>query len=259
MPKNDAISTPKSSNGGKNNDIIDFYQHKDIKKHLTQYHNPHFNDHQINIPFRLGIIGSSSAGKTQLLLNLISKCDDTFGHIIVVYKASEPLYQFLADKIGSKAITFYTRLGELPQPNELDKKFKGKQILLIFDDQVNEKNQEIIKEYSIRGRKICAGVSICYLSQSFFKIPKIVRQQFSYLMLLKLSSKRDLNLILSDFSLGVDRDELALLYKESTAERFNFLKVDVDQPNDNKKFSHNWTGFFHLDDDDDSDGEVETK
>ena len=230
------------------NEIIDFYQHKDIKKHLTKYHNPHFDDHQINVPFRLGIIGSSSAGKTQLLLNLIAKCSDTFAQILVVYKTSEPLYQFLADKIGSKVITFYTRLGELPQPNELDKTFKGKQILLVFDDQINEKDQEIIKEYSIRGRKICAGVSICYLSQSFFKIPKIVRQQFSYLMLLKLSSKRDLNLILSDFSLGVDRDELALLYKESTAQRFHFLKVSIDEPNDNKKFSHNWTDFFQLSD-----------
>ena len=105
-------------------------------------------------------------------------------------------------------------------------------------------------KYSIRDRKICAGVSICYLSQSFFKIPKIVRQQFSYLMLLKLSSKRDLNLILSDFSLGVDRDELALVYKESTAQRFHFLKVSIDEPNDNKKFSHNWTDFFQLSDED---------
>ena len=67
------------------NEIIDFYQHKDIKKHLTKYHNPHFDDHQINVPFRLGIIGSSSAGKTQLLLNLIAKCSDTFAQILVVY------------------------------------------------------------------------------------------------------------------------------------------------------------------------------
>ena len=256
MPKKlttDTIGTPKpSSKSSKNNEIYDFYQHKDIQKHLTKYHNPHFKEHQINIPFRMGLIGSSSSGKTQLLLNIISKMNNTFGHIIVVYKTTEPLYEFLADKIGAKKITFYTKLHELPQPNDLDKKYKEKQVLLIFDDQINEpeKAQEIIKEYHIRGRKICAGVSMCYLSQSFFKIPKIIRQQFNYLVLLKLSSKRDLNLVLSDFSLGVDRDEIALLYKEATAKKFDFLKIDIDNPNDNRKFSHNFTGFFHLDDDD---------
>ena len=62
-------------------------------------------------------------------------------------------------------------------------------------------------ELFIRGRKIGKGLSLIYLSQSFFKIPKIIRQQFNYLFLLKLSSGRDLNLILSDFSLGVDRNK----------------------------------------------------
>ena len=43
--------------------------------------------------------------------------------------------------------------------------------------------------------------------------------------MLKLSSDRDLNLILSDFGLGVDKAVLLKIYKDATREKFNFLKV----------------------------------
>ena len=237
---------PKKKQGNNNNDIVDFYNHKEVQKLLTPYHNPNFEYHQIKVPFRAGIIGSSSAGKTQLLLNLISKFNDTFGHIHIVYKASEPLYEFLAKSIGDKNITFYTKLADLPLPSDFP--HKDKQQLVVFDDQVNEKNQEMIKELYIRGRKIGKGLSLIYLSQSFFKIPKIIRQQFNYLFLLKLSSARDLNLILSDFSLGVDKTKLVSIYKQATKDRFNFLKIDLDCADENKKFSHNWTQFFKIED-----------
>ena len=229
--------------------MINFYENADVKKLLTAYHNPHFNDTQMNIPCRVGVIGSSSSGKTQWLLNFIARSNDTFGHIVVVYKAAEPLYEFLEKKIGAKRITFHKKLSELPQPNDLD--HKDKQVLLILDDQVNEKNQEIVKEYFIRGRKCCKGVSIIYISQSFFKIPKIIRSQFNYLILLKLSSARDLQLVVSDFSLGLEKQEVALMYKDATKQRFDFFKVDIDQQIDNKKFSKNFTSFYRVNDQED--------
>ena len=226
------------------NGMINFYQHKDIQKLLTSYHNPCFDQTQISIPFRMGVIASSGGGKTQFLLNMISKMNDTFGHVYVIYKTSEPLYEFLEKKIGAKYITFYKKLSDLPQPNDIE--HKDKQILLVFDDQINEKNQQVIKEYMIRGRKIAKGVSICYLAQSFFRIPIIVRQNFNYLILLKLSSARDLNLIMSDFSLGLDRNQLSLIYKDATKEKFSFLKIDTDNSNDDQKFSKNWVQFYNV-------------
>jgi hypothetical protein len=194
------MPSAKNNKTTNNNEMTNFYEHKDIQKLLPKYHNPHFDQTQISIPARIGVIASSGGGKTQWLLNFIAKTNDTWGHIHIVYKTSEPLYEFLSEKLKGKNITFYTKLSDLPQPNDIGN--KDKQQLIVFDDQVNEKNQEIIKEYCIRGRKIGKGITVCYLSQSFFKIPKIVRLQFSHLILLKLSSNRDLNLILSDYSLG---------------------------------------------------------
>jgi len=234
--------------------MTNFYENKDVQKLLTKYHNPCFDDHHVKVPFRMGIVAASGAGKTQFLLNLIAKMHDTFGFIHVVYKASEPLYEFLEKKIGDKFIKFYTKLSDLPSPNDIE--HKDVQQLLVLDDQVNEsdKLQQGVKEWFIRGRKCGKGVSICYLTQSYFRVPKIIRQQFSYLIILKLSSDRDLKLILGDFALGLDQSKLMQVYKDATSEKFNFLKVDLDEPNNNRKFSHNWTGFYHLDDgDSDSD------
>ena len=39
---------PKQTNNT-NNEMINFYSHKDIQKHLTQYHNPHYEQTQISI------------------------------------------------------------------------------------------------------------------------------------------------------------------------------------------------------------------
>jgi ABC-type dipeptide/oligopeptide/nickel transport system ATPase subunit len=54
----------------------------------------------------MGIVSASGGGKTVFVLNLINQMQDTFGKIYVVYKASEPLYEFLAKSIGDKNITF---------------------------------------------------------------------------------------------------------------------------------------------------------
>ena len=234
-----------------NNDgMINFYEHKDVKKLVPKYKNPHFNQTQMNIPSRIGIIAPSGTGKTQWLLNYIHKNQDTFGHIIVVYKSSEPLYDFLRDKIGSKNITFYTKLTELPSC--VDLQMGNKQVLLCFDDQVAEKNQTKIEEYFIRGRKIGGGITMCYLSQSFFAIPTLIRRQFNYVIILKLSGRRDLNLILSNYSLGIEVDKIMKMYKDATKEKFNFLKIDIENRDDNKKFSHNFTGFYKIEDGDEN-------
>ena len=236
-----------------NNEMINFYDMEEVKKLTTKYYNPCFKDHHLQIPFRLAMCGGSGTGKTSVLMNLIAKCYDTFGHIFVVCKAREPLYDFLEKKVGAKQVTILTKLTELPPIKDFP--YKDKQILLVFDDMVNEKNQQTIQEFFIRGRKVGCGISICYLSQSFFKIPKLVRLQCNYLILLRLPSLRDLHLILMDYGLGIERNELENIFKDATKKKFNFLKIDLDNPNNNEKFSKNWNDFYKVGNDDYDDEE----
>jgi hypothetical protein len=241
----------KGLKGNSDNSMINFYEHKDVKKLATKYHNPHFKDTQIDIPARIGVIAPSGTGKTQWLLNYISKSFDTFGHIVVVYKSSEPLYEFLRDKIGSKNITFYTKLTDLPAPNNLD--MGNKQVLLVFDDQVATRDQSKIEEYFLRGRKVAGGITMCYLSQNFHGIPVLIRRQFNYVIILKLSGAKDMKQIIANYSLGLDPDEIVKLYKDATRDKFNFLKISVDERDENKMYSHNFTDFYNVKNDSDDD------
>ena len=46
------------------NEMINFYEHKDVKKLMPEYKNPHFEETQMNTPARIGVIASSGTGKT---------------------------------------------------------------------------------------------------------------------------------------------------------------------------------------------------
>lgn len=69
-------------------------------------YNPGFNETQMSIPFRCGLIGASGSGKTNYLMNYIKLSSGTFGEIHICYKASEPLYELLDKKLQSKNIFF---------------------------------------------------------------------------------------------------------------------------------------------------------
>ncbi len=219
----------------KDNEMINFYEKKLVKEKNITYHNPAFEISQIKHPAMIAVVGSTGAGKTQWLLNFIYKMPDTFSKIIIVHKVDEPLYKVLEEKL-KKQIVFYKKLAELPNPDMLVKDDPTGQILLVFDDQVTEKNMSKIEEFYIRGRKSGGGITSVFLTQSYFGIPKLIRLQLHYLILLKLSGKRDLQLILSEYNLGVDKAELENIYKDATKQKFNFLKIDVATSEDNKSF-----------------------
>jgi hypothetical protein len=84
---------------------------------------------------------------------------------------------------------------------------------------------------------------MCYLSQSFYKIPKVIRTNCNYFVILKLSGKRDLNLILSEFELGVTKDDLIRMYEYATKDKFNMLLIDVEAPKE-FRFRRNFLDFL---------------
>jgi len=242
MPVKKNSSSTISIDHETNDNLINFYEQKAVKKYASKNYNPHFAETQISIPSRIGFIGSTGSGKTSALLNYIYRSQDTFIHIYVVYKEEEPLYLYLGDKLKDN-ITFYKGLDKLPNADDLPFTHDG-QVLLIFDDQVAEKDQSKISDYFLRGRKIGNGITIMYLSQSFYAIPKFLRQQMNYLIIVKIGSVRDLRSILKDYSLGVDIDKLVSLYKTATQTFPSFFKIALGAPPD-KTFSKNFTTFLN--------------
>ena len=110
---------------------------------------------------------------------------DTFTKIIVVHKVSEPLYEYLGKQLKDD-IVFYKKLSELPSPDDLVKEDPLGQYLLVFDDQITAKDMTAIAEYYVRGRKSGGGITSVFLSQSYYGVPKLIRLQLHYLILLKI-------------------------------------------------------------------------
>jgi hypothetical protein len=195
--------------------------------------NPNKDLHGFNIPFRLCCVAPSGSGKSNWITNLISLFSQgkgTFANVIIICKdKEEPLYKFLASK--SEQIQVREGLQNLPNLDTFDKEVAS---LVIIDDCQNDRDQERVKNLFIRGRK--RGISTAYLAQNYYVIPKVIRANCTYLVMLKLSGDRELNMILKENGLGVDKQQLLNLYKYATDTKFSPLIVDIESTDDNKKF-----------------------
>jgi len=209
--------------------IRNFYEK--IPKHfLDKVSNPNFNLHKLKIPMRTCIVAPSGSGKTNFLVNLIeifSRGEGTFQSIsIITRNKDEPLYRWL--QTLSDAIVVKEGLSNTPSLDKFDKEYNN---LVVWDDLVLSKSLEKVEEYYIRARKL--NVSVIFISQSYFRIPKIIRNNCSYMVLLKLSGQREINVILSEFGLGVSKDELIKIYEYATAQKMSPLVIDLEaQPLD---------------------------
>jgi len=207
------------------NKIINFYE-RIPKDMLDNAENPNKHLHNLSLPFRMVIVAPSGSGKTNFLVNLIYlfSCGEkgTFEDITIITKnKDEPLYNFLVKKCPSIAIK--EGIEHLPQLDKFDKKVNH---LVCFDDLQLMKNQEGIMNYYIRARK--KNCSVIYLAQNYYQVPKVVRCNCSYLVILKLSGARDARMILSELGLGLNREELQQIYEYATQEKFSPLVVDME-------------------------------
>jgi len=209
-----------------NEGIVNMYE-RIPKEYLDKVENPNFHLHRLKIPMRMCVVAPSGSGKTNFLVNLIAKfsCGDkgTFQTITIITRnADEPLYKWIQNKCDQ--IIIKEGLSNTPQLDKFDKDFNH---LVVWDDLVLNKDLSMVEQYYIRARKL--NVSVIFISQSFFKIPKIIRNNCSYMVLLKLSGNREVNLILSEFGLGITKEQLLALYKFATAEKFSPLIIDMEE------------------------------
>lgn len=213
--------------------IKNYYTDLD-EKFMKQHSNPKYSEHLLKVPFRMLIIGGSGSGKTNVVRSIIDKTEGTFSNIIIVTKMKdEPLYNSLEESMKDQSISFTITEGikSVPLLDSLAE-IKG-QILIIFDDLVLEKNQSEIEQYFIRGRKIAGGISVCYLSQDYYLITKLIRSNANYILLKKLASVKDLKLILSEYNIG-ELSEVVKLYEKATEKFENFLLIDISAPDSSK-------------------------
>ena len=123
---------------------------------------------------------------------------------------------------------------------------KKRKLLIIFDDMIadminNKKLNPIVTELFTRGRKL--NISIVFITQSYFKVPKDVRSNSTHFFIMKIPNKRELQQIALNHSSDIDFKDFINIYKRSTKEPYSFLVTDKTLPSDNPlRFRKNLLG-----------------
>ena len=89
----------------------------------------------------------------------------------------------------------------------------------------DKKAQQINKELFIRCRKL--NISLCFLTQSYFSVPKDVKLNCTHYILFKLNNKRELQNIAINYSADIDYKDFIRIYRVCTMKPFNFLTFDI--------------------------------
>lgn len=224
--------------------IVNFYE-RIPKKFLNNAVNPNFDLHRIKIPCRFVLNAPSGSGKTNLLCNILSlfcRGVGTFQNIWIITKnADEPIYNWL--KSVDEALVIKEGLHNLPQLDKMDKQVNN---LVVLDDLQNEKDLSVVENFYIRCRKF--NCSIFFLSQNYFRVPKIIRNNCSYLCILKLSGDREVGIILKENGVGLTKEQLVNMYKYATSEKFSPLLIDIEEPDMTKKYRKGMYQFLNPSD-----------
>ena len=168
-------------------------------------------------PYRVLIIGGSGSGKTNVLLNLTENQPDIDKIYLYAKDPYEVKFQYLINKregVGidhvndTKTFIEYSNERQDVYKNiDEDNPDKENKILIVFDDMIadminNRKLGSIVTELFIRGRKL--KISLVFLTQSYFKVPKDVRLNTTHFFIAKILNKRGLQQIAINHSSDIN-------------------------------------------------------
>ena len=109
-------------------------------------------------------------------------------------------------------------------------------LFIFFDDMIasimaNKQFQAIVKELFIRCRKL--NISLAFITQSYFLVPKDVRLNSTHFLIMKITNKRELQNIATNRSADIDYNDFVNIYRECTRKPYSFLTIDTTLPASN--------------------------
>ena len=114
---------------------------------------------------------------------------------------------------------------------------KENKILIVFDDMIadminDKKLNSILTELFIRSRKL--NISLVFITQSYFKVPKNVRNNSTHFFIMKIPNKRKLQQIAINHSLDINTGDFIEIYRKCTDKPYLFLVIDTTLPSSNR-------------------------
>ena len=158
----------------------------------------------------------------------------------------EDKYQYLINKRESAGIihlndpkAFIEYLNDMHKVYKNIDKYnpdKENKVLIVFDDMIadmisNKKLNSVVTELFIRGRKL--NISLIFITQSYFKVPKDVRNNSTHFFIMKIPNKRELQQIAVNHSSDINTKDFIEIYRKCTDKPYSFLVIDTTLPSNN--------------------------
>ena len=197
-------------------------------------------------PYRILIVGGSGSGKTNALLNLINNHSNIDKIYLYGKDPYEAKYQYLINIREKAGLNHYDDPKDFMDYSNNMQGFyrnieeynpgKKPKVFIVFDDMIagtinNKKLNPIVTELFIRGKEL--NISIVFITQSCFKVPKDFRLNSTDFFIIKIPNKRELQQIATNHSSDIDIEDFLKIYKKCTARSFSFLVNDTTLPSDN--------------------------
>ena len=130
----------------------------------------------------------------------------------------------LHKQTGGITVTLTDKINELIPPDMLD---KNKKNLIIFDDCITQKNQNVLGSFFNKGRH--NSCNTIYLSQSYFDLDRMIRLNSNILILFKLSQRNKADVFNSIVGTIMDRNDFYTFADNVWSKRYSYIVVDRDR------------------------------
>ena len=202
---------------------------KDLKRETKLDKN--YKKHYIQPNSMICCIGGTGAGKSNSLIDFLSRKNEAFYKIIIFSGSTtdEPLLNMLKSKIPE--IEMYNDIDQLPPLSDFDDDDKDQEKLIVVDDfiSLSKKDQKKIYEYLISGRK--HGFTVWLMAQDYKSVPKIITRNLNYIIMFKLNDNVSINNIIRNHNIhGIEKDKFKEHYINATNEPRQFFLLDLKNP-----------------------------
>lgn len=201
-------------------------------------------------PFRWYIVGASGSGKSNFVVNMLSRSSmykNYFHSILVISPTAlylDPTYAALnlpEDNYypPEEEVLFAIMDTQQEKVNEMGKK-NAPRVLVLLDDFISYKkftNSPILLKFAVMSRHW--NISMMLLSQAYHRVPKSIRLQMSAVTYFKGSNKEQ-QVLSEDFGApGMSHKAFIDKINYATAEPYNFFFVDLHRPIHKNRYRKN--------------------
>ena len=192
-------------------------------------------------PASIVISGRSGSGKTQLLLNILTRSDlwGSYYHKILIFSPTAgdlddtynelkiPKENFIKKFDPSILETILTNRKNQIKKDGIEKVAKSDRVILIFDDCIAEKkfldSKENLMMFTLLRHYLC---SVCILSQSFKKIPRSIRINANFTCIFPSLESEILVMLDEICPAGITKKEFRKIITYCTTGRYDFMTIN---------------------------------